>query len=319
MTITLRCLPLRDPQTGLMGFAGIPAFVGLLWVLLGASLPATGQVLYSGDLAVQVAPGLNPPIPHHGNPIAGGGVAVVGGGLPPQDVMLPPGFFTTGTSLIAPPAPGVPVDSRITTFMATAGTFSAGGGPGNLIHPAPGGQAQVMAGASQFGGTLQLLGSPSRKLVLTGGPSAMGTVVIPFSPIGGMNGGTATAMTPWTISTAMGFTFMTSLTVTVTGFEWTTGAVTASLGGAVLQATGFDNRTANGLMGSLQVVTPALVHINSPVPLPLCADGGGGCGSALGGIPEDFPVVLTMPEPGTTSLLMAGAAFLLAMVRRRRP
>jgi hypothetical protein len=163
-----------------------------------------------------------------------------------------------------------------------AGGFAKSGGPGSFTVSrslSSTAQVRVKAGATQFGGTMRLLGHYSTNRGIFSGASGYST---------------STGETPWNLQyigagaqTTMsvvtgGKTYSTMIsrkyryplpapgkigysarTATISVFPWTTGTaqVTAASGpqSTVLSRAGYDNRTSKGA-GTIQLVSPALTR-----------------------------------------------------------
>jgi len=212
------------------------------------------------------------------------------------------------------------------TFVNDAGSFFAGGGPGNMTKVGKGQQAGtwiINQGPNQFGGAMGLLGKYG----------AIAKYVVPG--IAGTYEGTGT----WNVIVAMGrcfectpvsFTAMgkasnwlnpfdktqayinningkaSTLAARGTGTLWTTGSVTQYAAGVyttVLHRAGFDTVTSGGVR-NIQLVTPTLTHWIGP---------GYQTHTAQIGI-----LTLQVPEPGAMLLLAAGAGVLGLLYRASR-
>jgi hypothetical protein len=201
-----------------------------------------------------------------------------------------------------------------------AGSFHSGGGPGSVTYY-PGGpytRVRIFPGDNQFGGVMRLLkGTPTGGLrtrgryyftgygsyvynVPTTGATFVGATSGGGFPAAGTVTGTWAHATPPTGMTG-------SFAGLVRGWPWTTGTVSVRASGDFfasyfpenLTRAGYDNRTSNG-GGTIQLVTPHLV---------LWAN------VKLGSI-----AVLRLkfvPEPTSWLMLVAGAALLGALYRRR--
>ena len=99
--------------------------------------------------------------------------------------------------------------------------------------------------------------------------------------------------------------------ITAWGFPWTTGMVTITATDGffptLFQRTGFDNRTSMGL-GTVQLVAPLLVKWDFPG-----RDASWDRHTGAIGILR----IKFVPEPATWPMVVAGAAFLGALYRRR--
>jgi hypothetical protein len=102
--------------------------------------------------------------------------------------------------------------------------------------------------------------------------------------------------------------------LTAWNWSWTTGmaTVTASDGNgyrAVLKRAGYDKRTLAGSYGTIQLVTPQIVHWDFPNRTGAPWDRNG---AAIGILRIKF-----IPEPSAWVLFVAGAGFLGLLYRRR--
>lgn len=209
--------------------------------------------------------------------------------------------------------------STVATLGNGPGSFFSGGGAGNVSFTATGlnasgaprvGNVQITSGPNQFGGTMQILGGTTEFLGFQITPSAgilEGAVPRNVRALGVSNGFRTTAMGTFFHTS---FPSTTPVTVTATGFLWTTGTVVVgkatSMGGtsSQLSLAGYDNRTAQGLSGTIQLVAPGLWQVS-------------------GLVQETRPFIASakftfVPEPGRTALLSFGLILLAAIYRRRR-
>jgi hypothetical protein len=166
-----------------------------------------------------------------------------------------------------------------------------------LTGPAGLTQFQFEAGdapAGGFGGDAPLAGNAKIGLF---GPPPFAFLTVPLSSFG-VEGATAMVSSPLGVS------------ITAFGSGWTTGKVevigtTGDFAGMVLaSATGTDQRTLIGGLGTIVLVTPTLTKTNV-------------AGS------ENLPLIGTLtltyvPEPTTLMLLGAGVAGLAVLGRRRK-
>jgi hypothetical protein len=259
-----------------------------------------------------------------GQPASGSGtISLTATGTGPVPFQLPQSALAvTASGSVVPRATGFPNTpmatpgyylSRMTdaAFANAAGSFFAGGGPGNLnffYGPLFQGAIQITAGPARFGGVMGLLG----KLNVTGAftlPGKSGqwspTKSWDMADVLGRTTSYAITTTGMFVNATLRPKSTDTRTMMATGFPWTTGMVfmTVRVGAFTtsMHRTGYDDRTALGL-GNIQLVTPALTHwIN------------GSPGDHTGQIG-----VLTLhfvPEPGAGLLLAAGAG-LLVWLRR---
>ena len=300
--------------------------LGAILLVFVPSVAWSGTTLYTGEIRIrmfgtQIPYGVSLSAPVMMN-LPPGDPANLSGSAPAA-VKLPGGALQLSTSLrefsVSPYSTFL---VRGTDFKATndAGSFAKGGGPGSTMFAPLSGLlssqfgVSVSGGGNTFGGTMRLLGQFNWRSFCT--PASVFCSyksTFPLSPIGGLLGGSATAMT-WIGGT--GFP-PTAVTVTVWGFPWTTGtAMAAALSGSPLYstlttATGTDLRTPGG-MGNLQLVSPFLVRTryDSPIGPPLEFIFGGMAVADLHFV----------PEPSAWLLLTAGVGGLVALRRfsRRR-
>jgi len=283
------------------GSAQSAPFVGKITMVTGYGLPIPVGVPWQGfGAANPVANGTNPPsISFTANnfDIQTSGVA-----YPPQPTSYP--FITSSTFL---------------TAALPAGTLAANAGPGTIefcggntthlcgvnANPPPqhgerSGWVRVTAGPNQFGGVLPLLnlgpdgaGFRNRAHIQSGTGKLVGTFAFNMAPFG--NNTTFNDVGTEIFShTTLGFTV--PLTAHLQGMPWTTGQVKASdafgVVSSVQTATGYDNRTASGNNGAIQLVAAGLYHV--------------------GGLTADDGTVMTtmklnfVPEPSSENLLTAG-------------
>ena len=300
-------------------------FCLLTGVAIGVGAPCiaqSGPALYTSEIRInlwerQVPYGALHSHPAMGNSPSGNLASLSGQG--PAGFTLPAGQITLMTSLVeTSPAPAS-LDFRSTNFSGAnaGGNFFDGGAPGvpsfKPLPSIPANQFGVnfSGGPARFGGVMNLLGSYNWFGVFTNIPPYR--TPIPLTPIGGPVGGTATAMT-YLGGTAGPFTFV---TVTVWGFPWDTGTVsaTASVPGSYSQsmttAMGTDLRTASGL-GTLNLVSPFLARVN--VKPSDC----GGCVNNwyYAGIAD--AQIQFVPEPSANAALAVGAGTLVALRLRSK-
>jgi hypothetical protein len=132
----------------------------------------------------------------------------------------------------------------------------------------PGHVVQITPGARQFGGTMRLLGKlgAERRFVNPGqGGVWQGTHTWNLLPVIGR--GTSITKTAMTRLYNPTLNWPQDATLAATGFPWTTGSVGVRATGffsTSLYRAGYDNRTASGSYGSVQLVSPALVAWQGP-------------------------------------------------------
>jgi hypothetical protein len=213
-----------------------------------------------------------------------------------------PGYFFAGGGL------------GTETFMAS--TFAAGPlmSSANNINGKPRrGNVTVTPTTDQFGGTMGLLGIDRFTLHITG--VGLGLVTGTF-PIGVQQAGLANRLTKFSrgyfTHTTLGFP--TNISATVTGWKWTTGAVTVSdpLGfynPLIVRSGTHDTNTMapGGTTGTIQLVAPSFWQFSSP---------GGLFDDPEGGIFE-FTIQF-VPEPGSMIMLSAGLVALAGLYRIRK-
>jgi len=200
------------------------------------------------------------------------------------------------------------------TFMAS--TFAAGPlmSSANNINGKPRrGNVKVTPGAGQFGGTMRLLGIDRFTLAITGVGLGLvtGTFPIGVQQVGLANRFTAFSKGSFTHTT---LSFPTYISATVTGWKWTTGAVTVSdtLGfyNTLIVRSGTHNTVTmgpQGTTGTIQLVAPSFWQFSSP---------GGLFDDPEGGIFE-FTVQF-VPEPSSAIMLSAGFVALAGLYRIRK-
>jgi hypothetical protein len=248
---------------------------------------------------------------------APGAANVTGSG--PAAFTIPAGNFKAATSYPRSPgtitSPFFQSSFRMTATNA-AGSFFAGGGPGNttfcpggcLTPTQPGTIIVQQSSAVRFGGTMQLLGvlHNANAFDEEGGNKLWAILDAPVSIVGGALGNTAMAPIIETRVFATGTPTTTMLTVSNTAFgvPWTTGKVTIINSPGVLFSSvtesGTDLRTPMGEMGSIKMVSGWLN--NSP------NDWTNG----------EYELNLTFaPEPAATAMLASGILLLTSLARAR--
>lgn len=251
-------------------------------LLLGAGSAAAGTSLYYGSIRIILSTGASSAysIPFGSiigypqmNNLPTGDLATVNGSAPAA-IGLGSNQMTLETSLpatVPPSSWGVP--EVFTSFSGghLAGSFFELGAPGAASSGPLGGLPVGQFGVefkgtpSRFGGTMALLGKHRKRW---GTAWSYGLIICtacsvwndPLSAIGGSFGG-AVSQTTWINGTGLPPTFF---DVTIWGFPWSTGTVTArapSSMGAVnsLIYKGTDQRTAGGA-GNIQLVTPFVLR-----------------------------------------------------------
>ena len=256
-----------------------------------------------------------------GNPATGSGtVSLTATGTAPVAFHLPQSALAvtasgsvvaraTGLGTPTQPAGQYLYQDTHATFANAAGSFFAGGGPGNVNFTYGAffqGAIQITAGPKQFGGVMGLLGKLGISGVYTV-PAQSGqwspTKSWDMADVLGRTTSYAISTTGMFTNTVLSATD--TRTMKATGFPWTTGMVflTARVGAFTtsMQRTGYDNRTAQGL-GNIQLVTPVLTHWVDGTP--------GNHTGQIGVLTLHF-----VPEPGATLLLTAGAGVLMGLRR----
>jgi len=239
-----------------------------------------------------------------GGPATGSGaISIPTEGSPPLPIALPSGAlgvtrsvrFWTSTTVYA-------------TFANEAGSFFAGGGPGDLsFHPKnpQGGTIYIQAGKNQFGGSMGLLGKLGDHF---GTGPFDGTHSWNMVPVMGRSAGYRRTITDY------GYTQNQLAWLTYrligTGFPWTTGMVTVygtweDWFSTVVRRTGYEMRTWMG-GGNIQLVTPQITHWRG--------DGHSPSNTASVGILN----LHFVPEPGAVWITATGFALLLLLHRGRR-
>jgi len=262
----------------------------------------------------------------------GTGLGYVLGAGTPRVLSLPGGtLMTSGTSITTAPS-GIVYSKDQFTVTNAAGYFFAGGGAGadtfNASTFAAGplgksaygvngkprrGYAKITPGGDQFGGTMGLLGIDRFTLSITG--IGAGLVTGTF-PIGVQQVGIANRFTNFSKGyfTHTTLSFPTYISATVTGWKWTTGAVTVSdtLGfynTLIVRSGTHDTNTMGpgGTTGTIQLVAPSFWQFSSP---------GGLFDDPEGGIFE-FTVQF-VPEPNSLIMLSGGLVALAGLYRIRK-
>lgn len=298
---------------------------------LGKNVPAT-----SNNLSYFPAPGQLGRLFGRGlgsTGVAGSGtnLDVGAAGTSYASVMIPANaFFGTGfADTFTVPTTQYPYIKSYTGapyLGINAGTLSKSGGPGSFSFclTVLGSQQSpcvttagvprvkyTQNGANRFGGTANLLGVWTNKLLIAStfyGGYVTNALPINVRVVGGPVGNTWTGAAPiihQTVTTGNGNPLSFPGYLTITGFPWTTGMVVQTdMSGVVYDAqstSGYNNRNAAGTTGFIQVVSGGLYHYT--------------------GIAVDRGVftnrmVMHLPEPGAAAALAAG--LLLPILYRRR-
>jgi hypothetical protein len=262
----------------------------------------------------------------------GTGVGYVLGAGTPRVLSLPGGTLMASGTAITTASTGIVYSKDQFTIGNASGFFFAGGGLGsetfmastfaagplmssaNNINGKPRrGNVTVTPGGDQFGGTMGLLGIDRFTLAITG--VGLGLVTGTF-PIGVQQVGIANRFTQFSKGyfTHTTLSFPTYISATVTGWKWTTGAVTVSdpLGfyNTLVVRSGTHNTNVhpvNGTTGTIQLVAPSFWQFSSP---------GGLFDDPEGGIFE-FTIQF-VPEPSSMIMLSAGLVALAGLYRIRK-
>jgi hypothetical protein len=217
----------------------------------------------------------------------------------------------TATGSLPSRSPFLYSASYATIVNRGGGFFYSGGGPGALRLTQSGRGVRIAPGARQFGGTMRLLGKlgAQRRFVNPGQSGVwQGTHTWNLLPVIGrgtsfMNTTMTTVYNPTPILSAQ------NLTLTATGFPWTTGGVGVSATdffSTSLYRAGYDNRTTSGSYGTLQLVSPALVAWQGP-----------GAFEELRGVIAILKIQF-LPEPRGWLALAVGMCALALLRRVRR-
>jgi hypothetical protein len=266
------------------------------------------------------------PAPH------GTGLHYVLGAGTPRVLALPGGTLMTSGIAYATAPSGIVQSTDQFTVTNAPGYFFAGGGLGtetfmastfaagplmssaNNINGKPRrGNVTVTPTTDQFGGTMGLLGIDRFTLAITG--VGLGLVTGTF-PIGVQQAGLSNRNTGFSRGyfTHTTLNFPTNISATVTGWKWTTGAVTVSdpLGfynTLIVRSGTHDTHTMGpqGTTGTIQLVAPSFWQFSSP---------GGLFDDPEGGIFE-FTIQF-VPEPSSAIMLSAGLVALAGLYRIRK-
>jgi len=249
---------------------------------------------------------------------APGAVNVTGSG--PAAFTIPAGDFKVATSYMRNSTTITPPffqSSFRMTATNDAGSFFAGGGPGNTTFcpgnncatPTQPGTIIVKQPAVNFGGTMQLLGvlHNANAFSTLGGGVTIAVFDAPVGIVGGSLGNTAMApiiVTSVGTTTPTPATGMFTTVNTAIGVPWATGTITvknlAQLVMSSVTEMGTDMRNAAGTTGSIKMVSGWLN--NSPF------DETNG----------EYEINLEFaPEPGATAALAAGILLLTSLARAR--
>ncbi len=255
-----------------------------------------------------------------GAPLTGSGTTSGGAGSP-ASIMLPSGQLGRITSGSLPPLyPSWLYVKTYANLANAAGSFQAGGGPGSVSYSF-GGQSsgvRIIPGKNQFGGVMRLLkGGASGGWGTKGLLPYYGKYWVSNFPTWGVTivGATSNSGNPaWGTATGSGY-YVTTPSIMyyyrgyVQGWPWTTGSVRVNAYGdwlydslffpESLARAGYDNRTPHG-GGTIQLVTPHTVGWTTA---------GNGAIAVLR--------LKFVPEPTSGLMLVAGAAFLGLLYRRR--
>jgi hypothetical protein len=310
----------------------------LAGILIAASSAPAAPRLYSGSIRIVVSWGTawgpySIPFgstigyPYMNNLPTGDTATVSGSGSGPAAIGLGPNQMTLQTSLFTrSPPPSWYVTEALSTFSGghAAGNFFENGAPGAASSAPVSGIPSSQFGVTfkgtprRFGGTLALLGhfrtrwggvySPSSNYCAgfsIGYPVDCTIWGMPLSPIGGAFGGKAS----YRASLYPGSQTPTFFDVTLWGFPWTTGTVTAratDYPATSLVYKGTDQRTPGGA-GNIQLVTPFVVrYTENRTPW---------TGYQVGVAIADLQFV---PEPGALLMLASGLTALAGLWRLSR-
>jgi hypothetical protein len=298
------------------------SMVGLaaLILLIAAAAEAAGNVNF---MALNRAFGAGSPsgTPRNG-PATWTGIAKVAASAAPASFMVNAFDANWTTNFMNPTPPtqaGVLASSQVITVTGplAPGVFKAGGGPGNFVfNPPPDpnfgtriGTAQVIQGAHKFGGSVAHTFRYLSKLKLNFG-FAVFQGTFPLSEIQGVKtppaATKATQSFTGTFANTMNPASKTTIYLRANFFPWTTGvAIGKDHGGnfnTTVTLTGYDNRTAMGNSGNVQLVAPFLFS----------SFNAGAFGinhlSGVNTLKYQF-----LPEPGTTALFGAGVFAVLLL------
>jgi hypothetical protein len=255
-----------------------------------------------------------------------GGTAAIGAGSPAsfQVPSFEANFLATSVHTPVPTAGLLASTSVVSvTGPLAPGTLAAGVGPGSFVFNPPSdpvlgtryGTMQVIAGPNQFGGTVAHGFRVLDQLTINFGARGIYAGTIPLSQIVGVftpPGATrptqsytgTLANTSYSASTSMVF-------VRANFAPWTTGVAIArdAHGGfaSTSTQTGYDNRTANGRNGTVQMVSPYVIALKGD-------NLGENTISGVHRLRYEF-----LPEPRNTQLLVVGILGLLLIACWERP
>jgi hypothetical protein len=280
----------EQSMTGIRRLLAISSALPLAGILIAASSASAAPSLYYGSIRIILSTGVSGfySIPFgstigypHMNNLPTGDIAAVSGsgpaaiGLGANQMTLHTSLFTT-----SPPFSWL-VTEALSTFSGghAAGSFFENGAPGAASSAPVSGIPASRFGVTfngtprRFGGTLALLGSFRTRWGAVYSPAShycagfsIGLPVdcsiwgMPLSPIGGAFGGVASARA----SIYPGAPTPTFFDLTLWGFPWSTGTVTARApfgldGTNSLVFKGTDQRTPGGA-GNIQLVTPFVIR-----------------------------------------------------------
>jgi len=293
------------------------AFMAMSAMIVSGAAQATP---FMGKITMITGYGL--PIPVVGGWVEYGVANVIPNGANPPSIS----FTSTNFQIVAAGVhfPNQPTSYPFitsSTFLSAAldgGTLSAGGGPGaisfcggnttHLCGPVPGPQSGERSGwirvptpgPNQFGGVIPMLnqgpnaaGFRNRVHIQSGPGQIIGTFPVPMNMLGN-NTSVNVQRTSIYTHTTLGFTV--PLSIHLQAMPWTSGQIVASdafgIVNSVQTVTGYDNRTASGNNGAIQLVTAGLYHTGG-----LTADDGTYTTSMR---------MTFVPEPSASNLLRAG-------------
>jgi hypothetical protein len=307
----------------LLRFGASAALATMSWLLIASSAQAVNFVVFNRAFGAGSPFG----VPKNG-PAQWQGTAMFTG-MGPASFMVnafDAHFMTNIVNPTPPTAAGVTMSTQQVTVTGplAAGLFKPGGGPGNFVfNPPPDptwgariGTAHVIVGPNQFGGSVAHSFKFLSKLGLNFG-FAIFTGTFPLSEVQGVK--TAPGMTMATQNFTGTFqntappSTATQIFLRANFFPWTTGvAIGKDNGGrfpTTVTLTGYDNRTANGMTGTVQMVSPFLFSSFN------AGFFGANHLSGVNTLKYKF-----LPEPGSTMILAGGITglMLLALVDRRR-
>jgi hypothetical protein len=264
--------------------ASIAAALCAAGIVFAAESALAATHLYTGSvrIALSYSPSSSYSVPFgsslqypHMNNLPSGDIANVSG-TAPAAIGLGANQITLQTSFESSSLPsswGTSVAATSFSGGHAEGNFFAGGGPGAASSGPASGMPASQFGVTfkgtpeRFGGTMALLGSSRVRWGAVSSPYSYrcdGCTILtrPLAPIGGAFGGMASEGT-WINGTGA---HPTQFDVTLWGFPWTTGTVTARAPAPFapntvhsVTAKGSDQRTPNG-EGNIQLVSPFVVR-----------------------------------------------------------